>query len=116
MELRRPYRYLAGAATVQALLALPAGAAEPAKIYAAKCQACHGVDGKAPFPELSLADDKWLHGGGIGEITRVIENGVPGKAMVAFKPQLTKEEIDSLARYVRSLSRKGRTEKGAAAK
>jgi cytochrome c oxidase cbb3-type subunit 3 len=97
------------------LPALPAGAAdESAKIYAARCQSCHGVDGKAPFPDLVLADDKWIHGGSLAEITKVIEDGVPGKAMVSFKLVLSKEEIDSLAKYVRSFSKKA--EKGAPAK
>jgi mono/diheme cytochrome c family protein len=104
----------AGAATALLLLALPAGAADDsAKVYVAKCQACHGVEGKSPFPELSLLDDKWIHGGTLAAITKVIENGVPGKAMVGFKEQLTKAEIDALARYVRSLSKKAKNEKGA---
>jgi mono/diheme cytochrome c family protein len=110
-------RNAAWAVTLLAVLALPAGAAdESAKIYTAKCQACHGVDGKSPFPELSLADDKWLHGSAVPEIVKIIENGVPGKPMVGFKAQLTKAEIDALARYVRSLSKKGKTEKGASGK
>jgi mono/diheme cytochrome c family protein len=87
--------------------------ADPAKIYAAKCQACHGVDGKSPFPELSLNDDKWIHGSTVADIAKVIENGVPGKAMISFKPQLTKPEIDALAKHVRTFSKKGKTAKGA---
>lgn len=112
----RAHRNAVGAVLV--LLALPAAAAaadESPKVYAAKCQSCHGVDGKSPFPELSLADDKWIHGGSLAEVTKVIVNGVPGKAMVGFKDQLTKQEIDALAKYVRALSRKG-TGKGASAK
>jgi cytochrome c oxidase cbb3-type subunit 3 len=102
---------------LQVLLAIPAGADDdPARIYATKCQTCHGVDGKSPFPDLSLVDDKWLHGGSVAEITKVIEEGVTGKAMAPFKSQLTKEQIDALAKYVRSLSKKGKTEKGASGK
>lgn len=100
-----------------ALLAAPAPAAdESAKIYVARCQACHGVDGKAPFPELVLADDKWIHGGSVAEIAKIIAEGVPGKPMVAFKAQLTKAEIDALAKYVRAMSKKGKSEKGASGK
>jgi cytochrome c oxidase cbb3-type subunit 3 len=102
---------------LQAVLAIPAGAGDDsARIYATKCQTCHGIEGKAPFPDLVLADDKWLHGGSIAEITKVIEEGVTGKAMAPFKAQLTKPEIDALARYVRALSKKGKTEKGASGK
>jgi mono/diheme cytochrome c family protein len=100
------------AASVAALLSATAvRAEEPAKIYVAKCQACHGVDGQSPFPELSLNDEKWIHGNSVANITKVIEEGVPGKAMISFKPQLTKPEIDALAKYVRTLSKKGKAAK-----
>ena len=102
---------------VLALPALPAAAGEDAAaLYKTKCQACHGVDGKAPFPDLVLADDKWVHGDSLAAITKVIEEGVPGKPMVAFKAQLTKAEIDALAKYVRAMSKKGKSEKGAPGK
>ena len=102
--------------TLLALAAVPAGAEDAAALYKTKCQACHGIDGKAPFPDLVLADDKWLHGESLAQITKVIEEGVPGKPMAAFKAQLTKPQIDALAKYVRSFSRKGKTEKGASGK
>lgn len=107
---------LCAVALTSGLAMPPLAAEEPAKVYAARCQACHGVDGKSPFPELSLLDDKWIHGGSVADITKIIENGVPGKAMLPFKDQLTKAEIGALARYVRSLSKKGKGEKGASAK
>ena len=115
--MRRARRHAVCAVALQAVLAIPAGAGDDsAKIYTAKCQTCHGVEGKSPFPDLSLVDDKWLHGGSVAEITKVIEEGVSGKAMAPFKSQLTKDEIDALAKYVRALSRKGKSEKGASGK
>ena len=76
VELQRTRRNVAGAAAVAALLAaVSARAEEPAKIYVAKCQACHGVDGKSPFPELSLDDDKWMHGNTVANITKVDRRG-----------------------------------------
>jgi mono/diheme cytochrome c family protein len=98
---------------VLALAAIPAAAGDdPAALYKAKCQSCHGVDGKAPFPDLVLADDKWLHGDSIAAITKVIEEGVPGKPMAAFKAQLSKPQIGALAKYVRSFSKKGNGDSG----
>ena len=115
--MRRANRTFGRALTLLALSAVPAGAGEDAaKLFATKCQTCHGIEGKAPFPDLVLADDKWLHGDSIAEITKVIEDGVPGKPMAAFKLQLTKPQIDALAKYVRSLSKKGKPEKGASGK
>jgi mono/diheme cytochrome c family protein len=110
--LQRTRRYAGRVAAAAALLAaVSARAEEPAKIYVAKCQACHGVDGQSPFPDLMLNDDKWIHGSSVADIAKVIENGVPGKAMISFKPQLTKPEIDAMAKYVRSLSKKGKAAK-----
>jgi mono/diheme cytochrome c family protein len=101
------------AVIVAALPAIPAGAGEDAgALYKAKCQSCHGIDGKAPFPDLVLADDKWLHGESLAEITKVIEEGVPGKPMASFKAQLTKPQIDALAKYVRALAKKGKGDSG----
>ena len=98
---------------VLALPALPAVAGEDAAaLFKTKCQSCHGIEGKAPFPDLVLADDKWLHGDSLAEITKVIEEGVPGKPMAAFKAQLTKPQIDALAKYVRSLGKKGKGDTG----
>jgi mono/diheme cytochrome c family protein len=115
--MRKAIRVVSCVLTALALPAIPAAAGEDAaKLYTTKCQTCHGVGGKAPFPDLVLADDKWLHGDSLAEITKVIEEGVPGKPMAAFKLQLTKPQIDALAKYVRSLSKKGKPEKGASGK
>src|SRR4029450_10597670 len=81
------------------------------KLYTAKCQACHGAGGNSPSPGLSLADDKWIHGSSAAVIQKVIEDGVPGKPMVAFKTQFTKEHTEGLVRYVRSFSKKGKGDK-----
>jgi mono/diheme cytochrome c family protein len=115
VELQRTRRNAVCAAIGAALLATSVSvrAEEPAKIYVAKCQACHGVDGQSPFPDLMLNDDKWIHGSSVADIAKVIEEGVPGKAMISFKPQLTKAEIDAMAKYVRTLSKKAKSAEGA---
>jgi mono/diheme cytochrome c family protein len=115
--MRKTIRAVVALLALLALPAVPAGAGEDAAtLYKTKCQSCHGIEGKAPFPDLVLADDKWLHGDSIAAITKVIEEGVPGKPMAAFKAQLTKPQIDALAKYVRTFSKKGKTEKGASGK
>jgi mono/diheme cytochrome c family protein len=75
------------------------------ELYAAQCQACHMSDGKAAIPEMNLADGKWLHGTTVAALTKVISDGVPGKAMLPFKDRLTPQQIDSLARYVRTFDK-----------
>jgi mono/diheme cytochrome c family protein len=85
-----------------------ASAADPraADLYASKCRQCHFVEGKAPIPQLSLADGEWKHGSSLAEVSKVISEGVKGTAMQPFKDRLGKEEIEALARYVRSFDSK----------
>ena len=97
-----------------ALLAAATVAAEEEtteQLYATRCKPCHGVNGKAAKPEMNLADDKWIHGDSLEAMIKVIEDGVPGKAMMGNKEFLTKEQIEALARLVQSFSKKGKGKK-----
>jgi mono/diheme cytochrome c family protein len=71
-------------------------------LYATHCQMCHGVDGKAPVPEMGFVGRKWKTKTA-AEAVRVITEGVPGTAMLPFDGKLTTAEIRALARYVRAL-------------
>lgn len=85
-----------------------------AGIYAMRCKPCHGPDGRAASEDRNLSDGHWLHGSSLADVVKVIEDGVPGKAMMPFKEQLTRDEIQALARYVLSFSKakKARTKAG----
>jgi mono/diheme cytochrome c family protein len=74
-------------------------------LYKAKCQACHMPDGAAPLEPMNLADSKWVHGSTPAAVAKVIAEGVPESAMVAFKTQLTSAQIADLAAYVRSFDK-----------
>jgi cytochrome c oxidase cbb3-type subunit 3 len=93
---------LGGAATAGA-----AGKPSPAtvEIYKAKCLSCHMADGAAPLDMMNLADDKWKHGSSPAAVAKVIAEGVPSSAMLAFKTQLTPAQIADLAAYVRSFDK-----------
>jgi mono/diheme cytochrome c family protein len=93
----------------------PARAADEAtlQLYKTKCQACHLADGNSPIKEMNFADGEWIHGSKLADVVKVIEEGVPGKAMLPFKEQLSKEEIEALAKYVRTFDKKLAAEKGA---
>jgi mono/diheme cytochrome c family protein len=84
---------------------------EAKDLYKTKCIACHLADGKGAMPEMNLSDEKWLHGSSVAEITKVISEGVPGKAMLPFKAQLTEAQIDALAQYVRTFDKTLKPEK-----
>ena len=82
--------------------------ADAAADYKAKCATCHGPDGKGDTamgktmkvkdlssPEVQSQSD--------ADITTIIEKGK--KPMPAYEGKLTKEQIDSLVKYVRSLKK-----------
>jgi mono/diheme cytochrome c family protein len=86
------------------------------ELYKAKCQQCHMADGNSPLEPLNFADGKWIHGDKIEDIAKIIAEGAPGTAMLPFKSQLTPEEIQALARYVRSFDKTPVKESGGAKK
>ena len=89
----------------------PAADEATVELYKEKCQICHMADGNSPVAAMNFADGVWLHGSRIEDVIKVITEGVPGKAMTSFKKQLTKEQIEALARYVRSFDKKLKDEK-----
>ncbi len=89
---------------------------ETLALYKAKCQQCHMADGNSPLEPLNFADGKWIHGDKVEDIAKIISEGAPGTAMLPFQSQLTPEEIQALARYVRSFDKTPVKESGGAKK
>lgn len=71
------------------------------------CAACHGPDGKGnqALGAPNLTDRIWLHGGGLANVMKAINNGINNQ-MPAHDTILTKDQIDVVAAYVMSLSDK----------
>ena len=113
--MKRPNLALAGLALVS-LAATAAAQDKPTEatldLYKTKCLACHLPDGNSPIPEMNFANGNWRHGTKVADLVKVINEGVPGTAMVSFKEQLSAAEIEALARYVRSFDKKLKPEKG----
>ncbi len=86
-------------------LAVPARAAEDAKaLFAQKCAACHGPDGKGKTPmgqKLGAKDLSHENKEPLDEIVKDIENGKPPK-MAAYKGKLSPEQITALAGYIKA--------------
>ncbi len=82
------------------------------ELYRARCQQCHMADGNSPLEPMNFTDAKWIHGSKRVEVAKVISEGVPGTAMLAFKSQLTPEEVEALASYVRAFDKSLKPEKG----
>ena len=107
-------------AAVCLLLASKGALADDAEVKArfeAKCQKCHGADGKAQtrMGRKLHADDftteKWQKEQTEKSIIRAITNGAgKKKRMPAFKGKLTAGQIKELAAYLRTFAEKPATD------
>lgn len=85
---------------------LPAVAAQAqenptAALYGSKCAVCHGKDGKAsPVGKNMGAQDLTATKLSLTELKDVIANG--RKKMQPYKDKLTAEQIDALAKFIKS--------------
>jgi mono/diheme cytochrome c family protein len=76
-------------------------AADAAAIYASKCTACHGKDGKGtPVGQKMGAKDLTAVKATEADLAATITNG-RGK-MAAYKGKLSDEEIQALAKFVKN--------------
>lgn len=85
---------------------LAANLASGSDIFKQKCSSCHGVDGKGfksintpdftnPAVQASLTDQ---------QIVNVITNGKPGTLMPAWRSKLSNEQIQSVQKFIRTLT------------
>ena len=73
-------------------------------LYDVNCVACHRNDGGG-LPGLgpNLTDEYWLHGGGIKNIYKTIQDGVSGTSMISWKTQMSAEDMRAVGSYVITL-------------
>jgi cytochrome c oxidase cbb3-type subunit 3 len=72
-------------------------------VYAANCLACHGAKGEGGIGP-TFADDYWINGdGSFNSIVKVIQDGVPIKGMIAWKPVLKESDLLDAASHVYGL-------------
>ena len=89
-------------------------------LFSDNCAACHGQNGVGTVQKGAkfamreqglmapiLLDDDWLYGGEIDKIHETIMGGRQGM-MVAHKDSLKADEIDAVARYVKTMSDEGK--------
>ena len=100
-------------AGVAGALALAAGsaraqAAAGKPLYLKNCRSCHGTTGtptkqaRREYPKIATLDPEFLATRSQDSIVTVITNGA-GKDMKPFKAKLTKEEIETIALYVKTV-------------
>jgi mono/diheme cytochrome c family protein len=100
---------LAWAGTDLSASSLAAPAVDANALYTAKCQKCHGADGKGvpkyqKSGQKSFADPAWQKSQTDAQITAVITKG-KGDYMPAFKGKLTADEIKALVARIRSFKK-----------
>jgi mono/diheme cytochrome c family protein len=76
------------------------------ELYVQNCQMCHMPDGNAAIKDMNFADGEWKHGTVIKTQVKIVADGVPGTAMMAFKDRLSDAEILALVKYVRNFDKK----------
>ena len=103
-----PSRRVALAAACLAALAVPAGAADPATVFAKSCSPCHGKEGEpsAVFAKQGVRnfkDPAWQKSRTDAQIEQSIREGKKGTMMASFEKQLSAEDIKGLVGFVRKL-------------
>nr|WP_172302525.1 cytochrome c [Pseudenhygromyxa sp. WMMC2535] len=86
--------------------AAPAGPkADGKEVYMKKCKSCHAANGNGDTTIGKKVDIPSLQGSKMskGKIIKVIEDGVDGTKMKAFKTKLSADEIEAVAIFVTKL-------------
>jgi len=76
------------------------------ELYVQNCQMCHMPDGNAAIKQMNFADGEWIHGTTLKQQVKVVTDGVPGTAMMAFRDRLSDQEIVALVKLVRGFDKK----------
>jgi cytochrome c oxidase cbb3-type subunit 3 len=85
-----------------AMLTDDASLAAGKSIYIANCATCHGQNGEGGIGP-NMTDDYFIHGAGMNNTVRILNNGVPAKGMIAWRGILKEEQILQVSSYVLSL-------------
>jgi len=72
-------------------------------IFMTRCLPCHGDKGQGLIGP-NLTDDNWIHGGTLKEIRNTVNNGVIQKGMIAWKDQLSPDQINNVVAYIWNLN------------
>lgn len=71
-------------------------------VFATRCVSCHGPDGGGQVGP-NLTDDYAIHGYSRANIVKVVNDGVAAKGMIAWGPQLSREDVVAVGLYAYSL-------------
>jgi cytochrome c oxidase cbb3-type subunit 3 len=90
------------AAVGEHLFAQEQTASNDAALFAANCAACHGSDGRSGERAPDIATRREVVARSNADLTRIVENGLPGNGMPAFG-YLGREKLTALIHHLRTL-------------
>lgn len=90
------------------------------KVFEQNCAACHGMKGTGDGPARKALTPKprnftkeaFKFGSTLEALTKTVESGSPGTAMVGWKGSLKPDQIQNVVGYVRTLIPKENLDKG----
>jgi len=71
-------------------------------IYDKNCMSCHMAGGGGGIGP-NFTDDYWIHGAGMNNMIRTINNGVPAKGMISWRGILSEKQIQQVSSYILTL-------------
>jgi putative heme-binding domain-containing protein len=75
---------------------------EGQKIFASSCAGCHGLDGRGGERAPNIAQNRDVQRLSDAQLTRIVQEGVPGTGMPAFH-SLANSDVKAVVAYLRSL-------------
>jgi cytochrome c oxidase cbb3-type subunit 3 len=71
-------------------------------VYITNCASCHAPEAQGLIGP-NLTDEFWLHGGSVGDVYKVVKEGVQGTAMLAWKEKMSAKQMHEVVSYIFSL-------------
>ena len=81
---------------------------EGQKIFASTCAGCHGLDGRGGERAPNIAQNREVQRLSDAELTRIVQEGVPGTGMPAFH-SLASSDVKAVVAYLRTLQGTNKT-------
>lgn len=72
------------------------------EVYMVNCLACHLAEGQG-LVGPNLCDNYWIHDGSFNGTVHIINEGVPAKGMISWKPVLSQDDIHAVASFIYTL-------------
>lgn len=80
------------------------------RIFSSTCSGCHGLDGRGGEHAPNIATTQKVQQFADSDIIRIIDKGIPSAGMPAFGTSLTRDQIQAVVVYLRTLGGRAASE------